>query len=195
MKIYFSIECIQAGSETVAHEPSPIPWRQDIIKPPLKWPLAPSSYIMTSAVAIGPSRPCTLMKEFFVSWWRHQMETFSALLAICAGTSPHKGQWRWALMFSLIGAWINGSVNNHEAGDLRRHRAHYDVIVMIIDTLHIEASSPSSLHSGTVNRGIDLAMHCKSNIPDSKFQGANMGPIWGRQDPGGPHVGPMYLAI
>ena len=28
------------------------------------------------------------------------------------------------------------------------------------------------------------------NIPDSKFHGANMGPIWGRQDPGGPHVGP-----
>ena len=28
-------------------------------------------------------------------------------------------------------------------------------------------------------------------IPDSKVHGANMGPIWGRQDPGGPHVGPM----
>ena len=45
--------------------------------------------------------------------------------------SPHKGQWRGALMFSLICAWINGWVNNREAGDLRRHRAHYDVIVMI----------------------------------------------------------------
>ena len=32
-------------------------------------------------------------------------------------------------------------------------------------------------------------------IPDSKVHGANMGPIWGRQDPGGPHVGPMNLAI
>ena len=32
-------------------------------------------------------------------------------------------------------------------------------------------------------------------IPDSKVQGANMGPIWGRQDPGGPHVGPMNFAI
>ena len=45
--------------------------------------------------------------------------------------SPHKGQWRGALMFSLICAWINGWVNNREAGDLRRHRAHYDVTVMI----------------------------------------------------------------
>ena len=44
--------------------------------------------------------------------------------------SSHKGQWRGALMFSLICAWINGWVNNSEAGDLRRHRAHYDVIVM-----------------------------------------------------------------
>ena len=70
------------------------------------------------------------------SWWRHQMETFSALLALCAGNSPvpvnspHKGQWRGALMFSLICAKINDWVNNREAGDLRRHLGHCDVIVM-----------------------------------------------------------------
>ena len=44
--------------------------------------------------------------------------------------SHHKGQWRGALMFSLICAWINAWVNNREAGDLIRHRAHYDVTVM-----------------------------------------------------------------
>ena len=44
--------------------------------------------------------------------------------------SPHKGQWRGALVFSLICTRINGWVNNVEAGDLRRHRAHYDVTVM-----------------------------------------------------------------
>ena len=33
------------------------------------------------------------------------------------------------------------------------------------------------------------------STPDSKVLGANMGPIWGRQDPCGPHVGPMNLAI
>ena len=37
-----------------------------------------------------------------ITWWRHQMETFSALLAICAGNSPHKGQWRGALMFFYV---------------------------------------------------------------------------------------------
>ena len=43
---------------------------------------------------------------------------------------PHKGQWRGALMFSLIYAWIKDWVNNREAGDLRRQHGHYDVIVM-----------------------------------------------------------------
>ena len=43
-----------------------------------------------------------------LAWWRHQMKTLSALLVLCAGNSPvttefpHKGQWRGALMFSLI---------------------------------------------------------------------------------------------
>ena len=61
---------------------------------------------------------------------------FSALLALCAGNSPvpvkspHRGQWRGALMFSLICARINDWVNNREAADLRRYRGHYDVIVM-----------------------------------------------------------------
>ena len=44
--------------------------------------------------------------------------------------SPHKGQWRGALMFSLISVWINGWVNSRDADDLRRYLAHYDVIVM-----------------------------------------------------------------
>ena len=71
-----------------------------------------------------------------MTWWRHQMEAFFALLAFCAGNSPvtgefpHKGQWRGALIFSLICAWTNCSVNNRDAGDLRRHGAHYDVTVM-----------------------------------------------------------------
>ena len=44
--------------------------------------------------------------------------------------SPHKGQWRGALMSSLISARLNGWVNNRKAGDLRRYDAHYDAIVM-----------------------------------------------------------------
>ena len=85
----------------------------------------------------------------FLSWWRHQMEAFSALLAFVrrihrsSVNSPHKGQWRGALMFSVICVWINGWVNNREAGDLRRYRAHYDVTVMSslrVDICNFEVS-------------------------------------------------------
>ena len=65
------------------------------------------------------------------------MEIFSALLALCAEIhrSPvnyqHKGQWRGALMLSLIFALTNSWANKGDAGDLRRHRTHYDVTVMM----------------------------------------------------------------
>ena len=39
------------------------------------------------------------------------------------------GQWRGALMSSLICTWINGWVNNGEAGDLKYHRIHHDITV------------------------------------------------------------------
>ena len=66
------------------------------------------------------------------------METLSTLLALCAGnhrspvTSSHKGQWRGAFVFSLICTLTNSWVNNRDASDLRRHRAHYDLTVMRI---------------------------------------------------------------
>ena len=41
--------------------------------------------------------------------------------------SPHKGQWRGAVMFSLICVWTNGWVDNQDAAELGRHRDHYDV--------------------------------------------------------------------
>ena len=47
-----------------------------------------------------------------------------------AVNSPHKGRWRGALMFSLICVWINGWVNNREAGYLICYSAYYDVMVM-----------------------------------------------------------------
>ena len=45
--------------------------------------------------------------------------------------SPHRGQWRGALMFSLIYAWRNGWVNSRDAGYLRRYCAYNDVTVML----------------------------------------------------------------
>ena len=73
------------------------------------------------------------------TWWRHQMETFYALLAICVwGGGIH----RWIpptnagdaelRCFYLICALLNGCVDNREDCDLRRHRAHYYIIVSLI---------------------------------------------------------------
>ena len=77
----------------------------------------------------------------FFSWWRHQMETYSALQTLFVRgihwwslNSPHKGRLRGALMFSLMYACINGWINNGEAGDLRRHYADYDVTVMLLQS-------------------------------------------------------------
>ena len=64
------------------------------------------------------------------------METFSALLAICAGNSPIPGEFpaqtpvTRSFNVFLIWVWINGWENNGEAGDLRRYRIQYDVIGM-----------------------------------------------------------------
>ena len=50
--------------------------------------------------------------------------------------SSHKGQWRGALMFSLICVWINAWVNSRDAGDLRRYHTHYEVTVMrVLNTM------------------------------------------------------------
>ena len=71
------------------------------------------------------------------TWWRHQMETFSALLALCAGNSPVSGEFpaqrpvTRSFDVSLICIWINGCENSREAGDLRSCHTHYEVIVMI----------------------------------------------------------------
>ena len=64
--------------------------------------------------------------------WRHFPRNWPFVRGIHQSlvNSPHKSQWRGALMFSLNCVWINGWVNNCKAGDLRRHHGHYDVNVM-----------------------------------------------------------------
>ena len=64
--------------------------------------------------------------------WKHFPRHWPFVLGIHRSpvNSPHKGQWRGALMFSLICASVSGWVNNREGGDLRRHHGHYGVNVM-----------------------------------------------------------------
>ena len=59
--------------------------------------------------------------KYFSHYWPFAREIHRSPV-----NSPQKGQWRRALMFSL-----NGWVNNRKAGDLRRHRTHYDITVII----------------------------------------------------------------
>ena len=72
------------------------------------------------------------------TWWRRKWKHFPRYWPFVRGihrspvNSPHKDQWHGDLMFSLICVWINGWVNNREAGDLRRYRAHHDITVMMV---------------------------------------------------------------
>ena len=72
--------------------------------------------------------------DSYQTWWRHQMETFSALLVICGGNSLVTGEFpsqspvtqSFDVFFDLCLSWVK----NRKAGDLIRHHAHYDVSVM-----------------------------------------------------------------
>ena len=77
----------------------------------------------------------SLQREFHddVIKWKHfpRYWPFSRGIHRSPVSSPHKRQWRGALMFLWSASWANGWENSRKAGDLRRHRAHYDVIVMV----------------------------------------------------------------
>ena len=64
--------------------------------------------------------------------WKHFPRYLPFMLGIHRSpvNSPNKGQWRGALMLSLFRAWIDGWVNNCQAGDWKRHPANFDVIIM-----------------------------------------------------------------
>ena len=95
----------------------------------------PSSSRMVFEVYLMISKHCNYNATHDdVIKWKHFPHYWPFVRGIHRSTvnSPHKGQWRGALMFSLICVLINGWVNHREAGDLRRHRAHYDVTVMYV---------------------------------------------------------------
>ena len=97
-------------------------------------------YIVFCSLILFPHDDVIRLKHFPRYW------PFMRVIHRSSVNSPHKGQWRGALMFSLICVWINGWVNNREAGDLRRYSAHYDVIVMIIKH-HCHQTTPCAIHA------------------------------------------------
>ena len=85
-------------------------------------------YCMCTLGTLPEADPWTVHDD--VIKWKHFPRYWPFLRRIPVN-SPHKGQWRGALMFSLICVWINDWVNSGEAGDVWRYRIHYDVTVML----------------------------------------------------------------
>ena len=108
-----------------------------------------------------------------IPWWRHQMETFSALLALCAGNSP---------VPEFTGP---GEFPAQRPVTLSLKKA---VMFSLICRL-------SKQPWGWWFETLSWSLWRQCNVPDSKFHGVYMGPSWGRQDPGGLHVGHTKLAI
>ena len=81
--------------------------------------------------------------------WKH----FRVIGHLCGEFAGYRwiprtqGQWRGALMFSFMCASINGWEKNREVGDLRHHRAHYDVTVMSYSCERLFATKPWNQHS------------------------------------------------
>ena len=177
---------------------------------------------------------------WLLSWWRHQMETFSALLAICAENSPvpaqrpvtrsfevfselrlnkrlSKQSWGWWFETLSCSLWRHRNVRNSGKID-RVITAPHCINITFWQSEHISRRTiykgpghsqwddylplvrqqPLWSTFGTsqvlLNSGVyQFPDSCPLVIPDSKIHGANTGPIWGRQDPGGSHFDPMSL--
>ena len=103
-----------------------------LIIAPSDWYLPDAKYCVTNSERNRSNHDDVIKWKHFPRYW-----PFVQGIHRWPVNSLHEGQWRRALIFSLICAWINGWVNNHEAGDLRSHLAHYDVTVMsLVESTH-----------------------------------------------------------
>ena len=107
------------GNLTIAPVPAKQPW--------WIWINTSCEFIMNDCITTtkqSTTKPCAYFLGYHddVIKWKHFPRNWPFVREIHRSpvNFPHKGQWRGALMFSLINAWINDWVNNREAGDLRR---------------------------------------------------------------------------
>ena len=120
------------------------------------------SHACSSSKGGGGLRSCVLRHDDVIKW-KHFPRYWPFVRGIhwSPVNSPNTGQWRGALMFSLIFACINSWVKNHEAGDLRHHRAHYDVIVMVhlsIEELNLQTIRDKMLSLKCIQSVISLLL-------------------------------------
>ena len=69
-----------------------------------------------------------IKRKHFLHYWHY----FVQEIPCWAVNSPHKGQWRVALMFSLICAWTNGCANNQDTNDLQHHCVYYATVINLL---------------------------------------------------------------
>ena len=105
--------------------------------------------------------------------WKHfpRYWPFVRRIHVSPLNSPHKRQWRGSLLFSLICAWINRWVNNREAGDLRRHRVNYYVIIMNLPPTKKASSMPNiSNLAFTLGSCTSVRIHYSANPVTNKLR-------------------------
>ena len=130
---------------------------------------------------------CAILVHDDTIKWKHFLHYWPFVWGIHLSpvNSPHKGQWCWTLMFSLICAWRNSWVNNCDAGDLRPHCTHYDATVMWLLSHHVPSSTASlllmsaalwcmtsypMLHGSMSNEEINNCYHATISGPIVKLQ-------------------------
>ena len=110
----------EGGGKKIAHFAAVAGAHTSLKRPPWNGGARPNTTKMMKG-SISILRPRQNIHDDVIKW-KHFPRYWPFVRGIHRSpvNSPHKGQWRGALMFSLICLWINGWVNNREAGDLRR---------------------------------------------------------------------------
>ena len=97
----------------------------------------------------------------------------------------------------IYGVHVHDMKLNHAVGCLRIWTQQINKMYYMLPSMYLQ-NHPGLMFIDTKLRWF----HCHGvvafipqAVPDSKIHGANIGPTWGRQDPGGPNVGPTNLAI
>ena len=125
-------------------------------------------FVLKPSAWLEPTRSLLPIRPHFtgslhddVIKWKHFPRNWPFVRGIHRSpvNSPDKGQWRGALMFFFICVWINDWVKNREAGDFRRYRAHYGVIVMR-DLKHHHQTSACFVY--IMHVGCDYVLSMKS---------------------------------
>ena len=109
----------------------------------------------------------------------------------------HEGVMTWSA-FRTVGTY-------EETGGFPKKSRWCEILIFSVVSLNkLLNEQPSCRSFETPRRSCDVismkyyqpkSQHLQCSYPDRKVYGADMGPTWGRQEPGGPHVGPMNIAI